>query len=133
MNETVVELQIRSHLRTPEEITDILGVACDRFWHVGDFRAKVTRLKEKTHGWILSSGLPRSAPLEQQVSALIGRCAPAADKLRMLAAQDDVLFACVLYTTSIPALYFDAAVVCEISSFGAGLDIDVYLLDEADS
>jgi hypothetical protein len=64
MQETIVVLTVASTTTTPEMVTEALGIACDRSWHIGDVRAS-TVITEWNHGWELNwlsdtfSGSPR--------------------------------------------------------------------------
>jgi hypothetical protein len=127
-DETIVRLKIISESHTPEMITGSLGLCSDRSWHVGDKRVR-TAIEEKDHGWILGSGLPRTASLGEQVEALLARLAPCRDKIRRLAHDSTVEFSCVIYAKARPALNFSPSEINQVSELGASLDIDLYIME----
>ena len=127
-DETIVRLKIISNRQTPEQITDTVGLTCDKSWRIGDKRGK-TIIVEKNNGWVLNSSLPKSASLEAHVENLLERLSPCAAKIQMFAEHDDVEFSCVIYAATPPALNFSKVVVQNISLLGASLDVDLYLND----
>ena len=129
--EAIVRLKIVSAVHTPEEIGSALGLSCDRCWHIGDARPH-TIIREKENGWLLGSGRPKSAPLEEHIDALLSVLEGCADAVAWLSAKSEVVISCVIYADSPPPLYFDGAVISRLSRLGSGLDIDLYI-DGADS
>ncbi len=129
--ETIVQLSIVSDILTPEQITEKLGISCDRFWRIGDFRPR-TIIKEKTNGWILDSGLPRSLPLETILGSFIKRLASYSEKIRALSLHNTVDLSCIIYCSASPPTYFSNAIVCAIAELGANFDLDLILLPRSD-
>ena len=127
--ETIVRLKVLSTLHTPEEISQTLGLDCDKSWCKGDKRAK-TVIVEKNNGWVLDSGLPRSAPLEAHIENLLGRLSPHAEKIEKLSRDNDVELSCVIYAASPPPLNFAKTIVHQLGKMGASLDIDLYVMGE---
>jgi hypothetical protein len=127
-DETIVRLKIISCRQTPEQITDTVGVTCDKSWRIGDKRGK-TIIVEKNNGWVLNSSLPKSASLEAHIQDLLERLSPYAEKIQMFAKLDHVEFSCVVYAVNVPALNFSNAVIQNISLLGASFDIDLYLIE----
>jgi len=126
-DEIIVRLKIISNRQTPEQITDTVGLACDKFWRIGDKRGK-TIIVEKNNGWVLNSSLPKSASLEAHIESLLERLSPFATKIHMFAEHDVVEFSCVIYAANPPALNFSKEVVQNISLLGASLDVDLFLI-----
>jgi len=122
----IVRLKIISSRQTAQQITETIGLACDRSWSIGDRRGK-TGYIHKNYGWVLNSNLPESTGLEEHVKKLLERLSPYEDKIRMVAELECVEFSCVIYAPESPALNFSKEVVGKISNFGAGLDVDLYL------
>lgn len=131
-DENIVRLRITSLDRTPEEITTLVGLMCDRSWHIGDKRSK-TVISEITNGWILNSGLPKSASLETHIQELLERLTPHASKIQTLSHQASVELSIVVYASTPPALNFDKTVIRLLSQLGASLDIDLYVTDNESS
>jgi hypothetical protein len=124
--ETIVRLKILSHTRPPEGITAMVGLQCDKCWHSGDTR-KHTTIVEKDNGWILHSGLPKTADLDTQIRALLDALEPAKGTIRDLSMTETVELSVVMYTPSLPALSFDATTIARMAELGAGMDIDLYV------
>jgi hypothetical protein len=130
MTETIiVRLKILSVIHTPDQITSITGMRCDRSWLVGDKRGKTT-IVEKCNGWILNSKLPKDACLVDHVENVLEQAAPVASMIRTLAENAEVELSCVIYSFSPPALNFKSEVIERINSLGASLDIDLYRLED---
>jgi len=126
-DETNVRLYIFSICKTPEEITEAVGIPCDKFWRIGDKRGK-SIIKQKENGWALNSGLPNSASLEEHIKKLLERLSPYKEKIRMFAQHEDVQFSCIIYTATRPPLYFSKKVIQQINYLEASLDIDLYIV-----
>ena len=127
MQETIVRLKVLSNDQTPEMITEAIGLQCDRSWHIGDTRPH-TIIKEKSHGWVIGSGLPKSTGLEEQINALLSAFGTRVDALKMLSATATVELSCVIYASAAPALNFDRSVISKLALLGADLDIDLYIV-----
>ncbi len=104
----------------------MLGLACDKSWRIGDKRAH-TIIDEKNNGWIVNSGLPKTASLEEHMQQLLQRLEPYKDRIKLLSSDDNIEFSCVIYATTMPALNFDNGIVEQLNQFGASLDIDLYV------
>jgi hypothetical protein len=125
-DETIVRLKITGTNRPPEQISKAIGLTCDRSWRIGDKREN-TVIVEKTNGWVLNSGLPKTASLEAHIEDLLKRLLAHADKLRLLSEDECTELSCVVYAASPPALNFDKTVIQRLSDLGVSLDIDLYL------
>ena len=126
-NEIIVRLKILSSLRSPEEITKLIGISPDKSWHIGDARPKTT-ISEKQHGCLFNSRLPKTASLEAHIEALLSLLLPHAESIRSLSSEDTVEFSCVIYASTAPALYFDKEIIMKIGRLGASLDVDLFLM-----
>ena len=124
--ETIARLKILSHTHTPENITAMLGLQCDKWWRTGDMR-KHTTIVEKDNGWVLHSGLPRTADLDAHLKALLDTLQPVKETIRRLSTTETVELSVVIYSPSPPALRFDTSTIALMAEFGAGLDIDLYV------
>jgi hypothetical protein len=122
----IVRLRITSNVHSPEFISETLGVTCDKCWRIGD-RRSITIIKETNNGWILSSGLEENFLFDVQVKSLLQRITPFKEKMRTYLIEDNIEISCVIYSESAPALNFDKGLISELSSFGASLDIDLYI------
>ena len=126
MQETIVRLKVLSPDRTPDQITAAVGLECDSCWRIGDERAH-TIIKEKDNGWVLGSGLPGTATLEEHVEALLSVIDARADSLKSMTPTSEVVISCVIHADTPPALYFDGSVINRLARLGANLDIDLYM------
>jgi hypothetical protein len=122
----IVRLKIISTIHTPDEVTNLIGLRCDRSWYIGDKRPH-TAIAETSHGWILNSQLPETAPLYNQIEALLHRLHPYKDSIQALSELDVVELSCVIYAAASPALNFTKDVIHNIAQLGASLDVDLYL------
>jgi hypothetical protein len=129
IQETIVRLKIISGTRSPEMITEAIGLQCDKWWHYGDKREH-TIIVEKNNGWVLHSGLPRTASLDEHIDALWRILEPVKAKIRCLASTELVELSCVIYSSFSPALYFECSVINRLAELGAGMDIDLYRLPD---
>jgi hypothetical protein len=125
--ENLARLKITSLVRTPETISEFVGITCDRSWRVGDRRAR-SSIEEKNHGWILNSSLENTAPLEAHIQKLIERVSGSKEKIHQISQEDNVEFSCVVYASRPPALNFDARFVTRLAELGASLDIDLCII-----
>ena len=127
-HETIVRLKITGVAHTPEQITQTLGIPCNKSWRIGDKRAN-TVIVEKNNGWVLSSDLPKSASLEAHIEKMLERLATCADRMQVISQKDSVELSCVVYATTPPALNFNKRIIQQLNELGASLDVDLYLLD----
>ena len=130
--EIIVRLKILSVTYTPDQITSITGLRCDRSWLVGDKRGNTTIL-EKCNGWILNSNLPKDASLVDHIENVLEQAGPVASNLRALSEYAEVELSCVIYSFSPPALNFKCEIIERINTLGASLDIDLYILENEHS
>jgi hypothetical protein len=130
-DKTIVRLKIISTNRTPEEIDELVGIRSHKSWHIGD-RRPTTIIQETNNGWVLNSEVSKSATLEAHIAQILDRVIPYAGRIHFLSEQDIVELSCVIYASASPALNFSNTVIQQISSLGASLDIDLYILPEED-
>ena len=124
--ETIVRIKILSNELSPEEISRRLRQEPNRSWIKGTTDPKVSRNMSKFNAWILNSGLPKDAPIDYQVTALLEKVRPFAKEIREISANETVDFSCVVYSDAEPPIYFDNKTLSAIASLGANLDIDLY-------
>ena len=125
--ETIVRIKILSNDLSPEEISRRLRQQPDRSWNKGTADPKVSRNMSKFNAWILNSGLPKDARIEDQVAALLEKVRPVGKEILEISANETVDFSCVVYSDAEPPIYFDNKTLGAIASLGANLDVDLYL------
>jgi hypothetical protein len=131
-NKNKVRLIISSFSLKPDEICAAIGKECDVKWEVGDQRHP-TVIREKDNGCIFQSNLPESKPLEQHIDKLISELKPFSEKIKSLSELNNVEFSCVIYNHTDPVnpgFHFEKNIISAIYSFGASLDIDLYVLGD---
>jgi hypothetical protein len=132
-DEFYTKLGIYSPNLTPDQINTILGMKSDKSYLTGEI-IKPSIIRHKTNGWIIYSRLSRNIPLEEHVKDLIKRVTPIVEMIKQLVERPDieVEFGCIIYTSDRPAIFFTKEQIATISSMGASIDIDLYLLPEKD-
>ena len=104
----------------------MLGLAYDKSWRIGDKRGR-SGIIQKNNGWVLTSKVSSSAPLEDHISDLLVRLADHTDAIREISRRDEVELSCVIHAAHPPPLNFSKDLVHNLSQLGASLDIDLYL------
>ncbi len=67
-----VDLRITGLTEDPQVVTDALGIEPTRTWRVGDLvTPPATARRRKSNGWLLDSGCPEDASLEEHFKALV--------------------------------------------------------------
>jgi hypothetical protein len=132
MDEVIVELRITSDILDSSRISELVGTQFDKCWTKGDSRFG-TKVQESNHGCCLSSGLPRSAPLNVQLHTLLDRTISLRSGIKALDARCAVEISCVIYSDQEPALTFSPDTVAAIAALGAGFDIDLYISTDGQS
>lgn len=128
IKKNIVRLKVTSSERSPEQITQAIGLPSSKSWHIGDNRAN-TIISEKLNGWIFESNLPHSASLEDHVGNLLDRLSTQTVEIKHISEKDSVEFSCVVYASATPALNFSKEVLQCICEMGASLDIDLYIIE----
>ncbi|AXQ29166.1 DUF4279 domain-containing protein [Solimonas sp. K1W22B-7] len=125
---TFVRLKIKSKSFSAPQISEALGLKCDKSGMPG--AAAPAGIRD-THGWILNSGLAEDAPLDEHTASLLRRLSGVHGRISALSVDCDVVFSCAIYCESAdaPALHFEKSFVSEITKLGASLDIDLYFLN----
>jgi len=131
MSETHVFLGIFDFGDDLDAVTAVVGLAPTRTWLRGDV-VPSTRAGRQTHSrWSLHSGLPTSAPLESQLSALLAKLEPVADRVREAATRFSAVLWVAIYTSEVnPVLTLSAEDAARVGALGLPLDFDIYLLHE---
>ena len=127
--EIIVRLKIQSSDCDPQKITDMLAQVPDKSWIKGERRAN-TLSAEPMNGWVLNSGASADTSINHQARALFSRLG----NLGCLALANtrgrfEIELSCVIYDSTMPALYLDPDVVAMTASIGAAIDFDVYMME----
>ena len=128
--ENGVSVRITSSKLPAADIAARVGLTGDNSWAAGATYG-VFGATEKQHGLSLQSRLGPSAPLEEHFREMLKRLAPAAQKLGLLAAEVEVVFACTVHSRRAPALHFDRDSLRWLGAMQARLEIDTVVISEA--
>jgi hypothetical protein len=132
VDEVYVRLKITSENRSPDEVSRLVGLACDRAWCVGDLRPH-TKIAERTNGWVIELSSTGRSSLQTRARELLQRVLPYAANIKSLAATSLIEFSCVVYTPQVPPLYLEKDIIDGVAQLGAALDIDLYILGSSGS
>ncbi|MFT7617834.1 MAG: hypothetical protein ACI97A_001473 [Planctomycetota bacterium] len=136
MLETIVRIKItgESEASLPDSIDRKLEIVGTKRWLLGGLKGHLkggpkgsSEVLYKNNGWILDSGLPRSAGLEEHCLAISTLIAKRETLLAEIAMEANVELSCVIYATSEPALNFSSDFIMQLASGKIGLDIDLYI------
>jgi hypothetical protein len=77
--------------------------------------------------WFLESGLDRTRPLEEHVSALLPILESKAEAIRAMSPQYEIILQCVGYFENpSPGFHLDAPTIQRIAALGLAIDFDLY-------
>jgi hypothetical protein len=129
-----VYLFVRRFDCSPDDITELLGIAPTKTWRVGEKIYETGTITRKDNGWQLGPiRKSRSESVESQVTALMGTVGSAAERFSRLPPESAVVLFCAVYMTSAPAVGFTAEQVAFLSRIGAAIEFDLYCMTEAPS
>lgn len=127
--ETIVRLKIQSSDYDPQQITSMLAQSPDKSWVKGERRVN-TIITESMNGWLLNSGVSSNTSINQQARALFLRLGGVGfSALANAKGCFEVELSCVIYDSTMPALYIEPDVVMMAASIGAAIDFDVYVTE----
>ncbi len=129
-----VYLAVIGASQPPHEITSLLGVEPDESREMGKLitPSRPGRIA-KFHNWKVTSGLPRSAPVEKQVEAVRQRLAGREPKLKHVSTTNTVELAIVPECPDGTSRYgytLDAPSISFLAEAGASVDADEYFPKE---
>jgi hypothetical protein len=127
-DEFYAKLSIFSETLTPDKVSSILGLNCDKGYEIGDIVRPHGIVHRKENQWLIYSRVPRNAPLQDHVKDVLGRVAPVMEKIGNIADQPDteVELGCVIHAIEEPPLFFTREQVAIIFKMGASIDVDLY-------
>ncbi len=121
----------------PDEITRLTGITPTRIQRAGDPVSWASSLSEedkqrirvKTNGWVMYSGLDSNVDLPTQVKALLEKLESAWDRLIELSQQYEPAVECIVrsYGGDRPEITFDKEVVRKLAQLNAELGVDLYV------
>jgi hypothetical protein len=129
-------LVIISHLRSPEELAEAVGMEPDRSWRKGDIRGPRSRGPHKASGVEYHSGLSGDLQPQEHLRGLLARLEPYRDQIASLAealseesGAGEVLRVWFSHTTAgdITGYDFSPDQLRAISDLGAHLGVSVWL------
>lgn len=122
---------LTSPTEAPEKITSSVNVKPDRAWRSGDIIEKTT-MRRKSNGWQLVSQTPSTGNLDEHLEGLAERMYPLAGSGELQGWAAELSLTVYIYEASSPALNITPTMVRFCSEFGAGIDIDVYCLQDVE-
>jgi hypothetical protein len=129
MLELIVRFQITGEF-DPAQITSALGVTASETWRKGDVVLN-TKMRHRTNGWRLMSGLGSGAGLEEQTKAILKKLEPGWNELQKLCSTLEAELSCVIYTSGYrPTIHFDSAVIQQMASIAGRIDVDLYVMPD---
>ena len=132
-SEFYATLGIYSDTLSPDQVTSLLGIGCDKGYRKGDpiVRPHAT-LREKQHAWIIHSQSPKDAPLEEHINELLARVSSSIDEIKNISDQPGttVQLGCVFYSKHEPPLFFTKDMINALCRMGAEIDVDMYFWDK---
>jgi hypothetical protein len=122
-------LVVLSDELSPEELTELLGMAPDKSWRLGELTTGGR--PHRHHGWELDSRLAQDRAAEEQLSDLLERLAPIAPAVASIA-KNPAVFRTRLWLVRHgdnwnPGFSFSLEAIRQIDSLGVGLEIDIYV------
>jgi hypothetical protein len=118
-----VSVKIESPSITAADLIARTGVEHDEKWTLGDTYGAFGATR-RGHGLGLETKVSPTASLDEHVSAMIKRLAPAAQKLGQLGNEVEVTFTCKIESRRAPAIHFARDVVRWLAVMNAKLDVD---------
>lgn len=123
----------------PDQISKILSLSPTQVWLKGESIQK-TALKRKSNGWVLSSGLEKSAELYDHINALFSKIKPVLLNFNDLPLSTEKELSCVIYIYQekgnaaeehrTPAIHLEREQVEILNQVGAEFDLDLYVLPQ---
>ena len=122
-------LVVLSDELSPEELTELLGMAPDVSWRMGE-PGRGGR-PHPHHGWELESRLRQDRPPEEQLTDLLERLAPIAPAIASLA-NNPAVFGARLWLVRHgenwnPGVSLSVESIRQVDALGLGLEIDIYV------
>jgi hypothetical protein len=127
-SEFYAKLGIYSKVLNPDQVTSILGIACDKGYERGDIIRPHGIVHRKENQWFIYSRISIEAPLEGHVNDLLKRVSSIKDKIKNIADQpdNDVELSCVIHSKEETPLFFTKEVIYALCEMGASIDVDLY-------
>jgi hypothetical protein len=131
--ETRVYLGVFDFGNDPNVVSDLMGVPPTEAWVKGEYYSSKFPLAVRTHSrWMLSSGLPLEAGVEDHLRALLVRLQPLRSQIMETAARFDVGvgIAQTVRKCNVEAI-LDPEVVRGLAELGVWIRLDQYFLGYA--
>jgi hypothetical protein len=131
-SEFYAKLGIYSDSITPDEVTSLLGIRCEKSYQEGDLIVRPhATLRQQQNAWIIYSQCPGNSALEDHVKDLLARVSACLDKIKNISDHPGttVELGCVFYSKNAPPLFFTKDMISTLARMGAEIDIDMYFWD----
>ena len=128
MDETRLYFAVGGWGNDPSVVTDLLGVSATRITRRGDPLPGRGEFRAQHELWALDSPLPRSAPFEEHIAALLDLLEHRPEGTREVARRFDAVFQCAShFETANPGFALPPALVQRVANLGLGFDFDLYV------
>jgi hypothetical protein len=116
----------------PTEISRRLGLSPSKTARCGE-RIGKSALRYKFDLWSISTDKRDSLALEEQVREILARVGTSANSIRMVRDELSIYveLACAVYVQGqAPSMTLSPETVAQLAELGAGVDIDLYVIDD---
>jgi hypothetical protein len=117
---------------SPEDVTDMIGLAPTRTWRLGD-SVQGTRLTRKHDGWVFELPYRETYDMDSLVRELLDAVEPYKNKIEAASSRfglDREISFGVYVRDEAPTSWFAADTLSRVATLKANLDIDMILLGE---
>jgi hypothetical protein len=128
-NEIKVAYVVSGASVDPTEVTTVTDIQPSAAWRIGDVRNARTGATRADNGWQVTSRLPTTASVAEQVNDLLAMLALHKTYLAALAETAQALFSVVIYVNgSVPEISLEKTSIRGIAELNAEMDVDLYCL-----
>lgn len=117
----------------PARVSSVTGFNASKTWRVGDLISTKGERTYKIDGWMCATEYEPCVDIEAPLERLLAQLRPVhgvlMDVVRQYGFEVEVSIAIKVINDEFPATTIACARVAEIADFGAGIDIDIILMD----
>lgn len=113
----------------PGTVTAVIGRAPTSFKAIGTPVGPQSKVLMRLSSWTIKSGLPRTASVEEQLTALFDLLEPHGDGVRTAAQRYSAGIQCAAYwKTTRPGVHFSEEHIRQLAALHLSFDLDMYCL-----